>query len=283
MEAMEIATAAGTYLGLKDLLPRLLGPTADYVGGGLEKLTKKGVQNLVRVFKIAEKRIGKGLDRPGQVSPRVLKAILNEAYFCENELAAEYFGGILASSRCNDARDDRGAYFAGIVSRLSTYQIRSHYVIYQCINYVFKGKRLPFSLLELREKASIFIPLTAYIDAMDCRRNEGMTPYLEHACVGLIGEALLSDYFAHDWSRHFRLNPPCGFENSNNLGLVVAPTRRGLELYLASHGEHEVPVHQFFFGDAQADLISSVNIDFSGVIKTPVASEWGPINEPAMI
>ena len=121
MDASDIVTGIGAYVGLKELMPRILGPTADYVGTGLKDLTEKGIRNIARVFSIAEKRLGKSIDKPGQVPPRVFKVILNEAYFCENELAAEYFGGILASSRTSDARDDRGAYFASMVGRLSTY------------------------------------------------------------------------------------------------------------------------------------------------------------------
>jgi hypothetical protein len=201
MDTLNIATAAGTYFGLKDLVPKLLGPTADYIGEGLKGLTEKGVQNIQRVFQSAAKKLGSKINSPGQVAPRVVKNILNEAYFCDNEVAVEYFGGILASSRSNDTRDDRGAYFAALVGRLSTYQIRSHYVIYQCFKHVFDGKRLPFNHMELREKAAVFIPLTNYVDAMDCKQYEDMTPYLDHACIGLIKESLISDYFVHGESR----------------------------------------------------------------------------------
>lgn len=283
MDASDIVTGIGAYVGLKELLPRILGPTADYVGTGLKGLTEKGVRNVTKVFSIAAKRLGKSIDKPGQVSPRVFKVILNEAYFCENDLAAEYYGGILASSRTSDMRDDRGAYFASMVARLSTYQIRSHYVLYQCMNYVFKDRRVPLNHMELREQASVFVPLTAYVDSMECGRTEGMTPYVDHAIVGLINESLLSDYFAEGASRFYRLKPPCGLENEKAIGLVVAPTRLGVELFLASHGYVDLPVHQFFFEGTQADMIPSVAIDFTGVRKTPIAREWGPVDEPAKI
>jgi hypothetical protein len=117
-DALKIAEAAGGYFGLKDLVPRMLGPSADYLGDGLKTLTEKGVSNIQRVFRSAERKLGSKMNHAGQVPPRVLKNILNEAYFCDSEVAAEYFGGILASSRSNDVRDDRGAYFAALVGRL---------------------------------------------------------------------------------------------------------------------------------------------------------------------
>lgn len=283
MGPIEIATAAGSYFGLKDLVPRVLGPTADYLGDGLKGLTEKGLHNIQRVFHSAERQLGSRINNDGQVPPRVLKNILNEAYFCDSEVAAEYFGGILASSRSSDGRDDRGAYFASIVGRLSLYQIRSHYVLYQCFKNVFNGKRLPFNHMELREMSSIFIPLTNYVDAMDCVRHEEMTPYLDHACVGLIKESLISDYFAHGQSKFYRVHPPTGLENEKQLGLVVAPTRLGLELFLWSHGEGWQPVHQAFFNDTVFEMLSDIKLSFDGVTKTPIAKEWGPEDEPAGI
>jgi len=283
MNAIEIATVAGSYFGLKDLVPRVLGPTADYLGEGLKGLTVKGVNNIQRVFRSAERQLGSRINSNGQVSPRVLKNILNEAYFCDSEVAAEYFGGILASSRSSDGRDDRGAYFAAIVSRLSSYQIRSHYVLYRCFKYVFNGKRLPFNHMELRESASIFIPLMNYIEAMDCKRHEGMTPYLDHACVGLIKESLISDYFAHGQSLFFRVFPATGLEKETHQGIIVAPTRLGLELLLWSHGKGFLPVHQAFFNDTVFEMIPEINLSFDGVLKAPVARDWGPETEPVCI
>ena len=151
------------------------------------------------------------------------------------------------------------------------------------MNFVFKDKRVPLNHMELREQASIFIPLTAYVDAMECRRTEGMAPYVDHAIVGLINESLLSDYFAKGASRFYRLHPPCGLENESCLGLVVAPTRLGIELFLASHGYVDLPVHQFFFEETQSTILPTVVIDFTGVQKTPIAREWGPVDEPAKI
>jgi hypothetical protein len=283
MNASDIALSAGAYFGLKDLVPKILGPTCDYLGDGLRGVTQKGVENIKRIFLVAEKRLGNRINSPGCVSPRVLKVILNEGYFTEDQVAAEYLGGILASSRTNEHRDDRGAYFAALVARLSSYQIRSHYVIYQCFKHVFDGKRLPFNHMELREKAAICIPLKNYAQAMDCEPHEGLTPYLDHATIGLIKESLINTYFAHGESSLFRLLPPSGLEQAQFLGLLTAPTCLGLELFLWSHGEGRQPVHQFFFSGNQFSIHSEIKLDLQGVEKAPIAREWGPESEPAGI
>lgn len=283
MDTSEIAASVGAYLGIKELAPRLLGPTVDYLGDRLKGLTELGVRNIERVFRSATIKLGSRINSPGQIPARVLRNVLNEAYFCEDALAAEYFGGILASARSQDGKDDRGAYFAALVSRLSSYQIRSHYVFYQCFKYVYNGRRLPFNHMELREQASIFIPLKSYAAAMGCMPHEGLDPYLNHACTGLVKESLISDYCAHDWSQFYRVNPPTGLESTPMLGLVSAPTQLGLELFLWCHGEGKQPVHQFFFAENDFDSLPEVHIDFTKVIKTPVAKEWGPESEPAKI
>lgn len=109
-----IALGTSAPLALK-----ILGPTADYLGDGLQSWTERRVQNVRRIFEIAGRRLGdENLSRDGTVSPRILKAVLDEGSYWDDELGAEYFGGILASSRNEIGRDDRGATLAALVGRL---------------------------------------------------------------------------------------------------------------------------------------------------------------------
>jgi hypothetical protein len=94
-----------------------LGPTAEYLGGGLRAWTEKRVQNVATIFNKAQEKLGPEIEKAGSVPPRVLKEVLDEGSFCDDELTAEYFGGILASSRTPSGRDDRGRHIC--VSRLS--------------------------------------------------------------------------------------------------------------------------------------------------------------------
>jgi len=102
-----------------EILQKLLGPTADYLGGEIKSYTEKGLnyvrgrsekggkgeiksytekglENITIIFKAAIKKLGSKIETDGQVPPRILKEILDEGYFCEDELASEYFGGVLA-------------------------------------------------------------------------------------------------------------------------------------------------------------------------------------------
>ena len=103
-----ILVGAGVYV-TQDLLLRLLGPTFHYLGDELQQFVEKRKEKVGKIFLNAEKKLGSKLDNPGQVSPKVLRTILNEGSFSDYEIAVEYFGGVLASSRSEIGRDDRGA------------------------------------------------------------------------------------------------------------------------------------------------------------------------------
>lgn len=103
--------AVAAYLS-KDGVSKLLGPTAEYLGGELKDLVEKSQHNLASVFRRAEQKCGPKLEAEGIVNPRVMKHVYEEARFSENELLAEYFDGVLASARTKDGKDDRGVYYS---------------------------------------------------------------------------------------------------------------------------------------------------------------------------
>lgn len=148
--------AIAAYLG-KDGLQKLLGPTAEYLGGELQEFTKKRVENIGKIFSKAEEKLGDRIESPGQVPPKVLKTVINEGSYCDDEIAVDYFGGILASSRTDLGRDDRGARIAKILDGMSTYQIRSHYVIYSLVKKIFSDSGYKYNL-EIDRKWSCLFP-----------------------------------------------------------------------------------------------------------------------------
>src|SRR5919106_5794497 len=116
-------SAAGAFV-TKDVVTRLLGPTADYLGAEMQQFTQRRLETIGRIFRNAADKAQDRLDEPGAVPPRVLRDIINEGSFQDDDLATEYFGGVLASSKTPMNRDDRAATFTSLISRLSTYQIR---------------------------------------------------------------------------------------------------------------------------------------------------------------
>ena len=131
-------SAIGAYLA-KDRVAKLLGPTAEYLGEGIRDLTQRRVESIGRMFSNASKKLGGNLERPGEVPPTVLRTVLNEASYREDSLSIEYVGGVLASSRTERGRDDRGARMIKVVEGLTSYQMRTHYLVYSSLSRLFSG------------------------------------------------------------------------------------------------------------------------------------------------
>jgi hypothetical protein len=185
----------GTALGSAKLVEKLLGPTAGYIGGGIKNWTENRVNNISRILKSATDRLGARLDEPGRVPPRVLKEILDDGSFCDDELTAEYFGGVLASSRSSVPRDDRGLTFLGVVSNLSAYQVRSHYVFYTLFKKHYNGDR--FKTVYPSGNGpyhKIYIPYGVYAAAMDLQEGENVEEVAAHSLFGLDRHRLIFEF-----------------------------------------------------------------------------------------
>jgi hypothetical protein len=187
MDPIQIVEATGAYVGLKDLLPKVLGPTAEYLGDGLKNLTETGVSNLVRVFSHAEELIRERNDPAESVPPRVLKGILNEGYFCDDELEAAYLGGVLASAKGPVSRDDRAMSYLSVLSSLSSYQIRTHCIIYTSL---LLNKEMPARQMSIHwsfQKTGLTVCLSdaEYKKAMEFASNEDPDLIAQHSFVGL--------------------------------------------------------------------------------------------------
>jgi len=237
-------TAAGgdlAILGSKDLLNKLLGPTADYLGGELKNLlegfVEKSKDNVARILLKARDKLGDRLGTPGTVNPRVLKDIIIEGAFCEDELAAEYYGGILASARTESGRDDRAAAYLGVVKGLSTYEIKFHYVYYNLMRKLLAGKRKLGMWTNDLDYMALAIPYGAYVAAMDFGSEEDPKAICVDSLLGLVRHDLLDERYVvrtveHVWRHEDRPLP-------DPLRLRYTPF--GASLYLCVCGHRNLP------------------------------------------
>ena len=224
--------AVAAYLG-KDGLEKLLGPTADYLGGGLKDFTQKRMEAVGRIFVSAQGKLGNKTDHPGEVPPKVLKAVINEGSYSNDSLAVEYFGGILASARTEGGRDDRGARLAKMVDSLSTYQLRAHYLIYATVRKLFLDKSIDFDW-DGRPQMQIFIPIDSFIDTMAFDESE-LTQFLqllEHILFGLESDYLIQN----NWRSGSRDSIIDCFPKADSDGIVIQPSVPGVHLFLAAFG-----------------------------------------------
>ena len=249
---MEPVTTVGfgaitAYL-TKGGIAKLLGPTADYIGERLKELTQRRVENIGKIFSNASKKLGSRLDEPGQVPPRVLKTVINEGSYSEDPVALEYFGGVLASSRTGHGRDDRGARMAKVVDNLSTYQIRTHYLLYSSIINLFSKAGKTFALAKDRVQMEVFLPSEGYATSMGFSQEErGNAQMMHHICHGLDSDDLIEDR----WQFGDRESLRGIFAGAPDDGIVCLPSSLGAELFLWAFGH----------GDALLDYLLSGNLD----------------------
>lgn len=236
------AAGIAAYL-TKDAIQRLLGPTADYIGEGLKNFVQKRSETVGKIFKNAQSKLGGKMDVPGTVPPKVLKMILNDASFSNDDLAVEYFGGILASSRTELGRDDRGAHMAKIVESLSTYQLRTHYLIYSTIRTLFSEKGLSINLKKERTKMQIFIPSSGYLSSMDFSQSEYNQIYsiLPHIMFGMSRDEIINEFMIGSKENIAKI-----FPDVSEHGTILSPAAHGVEIFLWAFGHADKPLDYFF-------------------------------------
>jgi len=253
-------SAIAAYLG-KDGITKILGPTADYLGVSLKDFAKKRADNVGRIFGNAEKKLGNKINQPGQVPPRVLKKIIDEGSYCDDTVAVEYFGGVLASSRTESGRDDRGARIGKILDGLSVYQIRSHYIVYTLIRKLFKESGYLFNR-EDRHKMEIFIPWEVYSSAMqfDDSENKQYMSIISGTFFGLHQDNLIETFYyapVEDIQKEY--------PEAKNGGIVVAPSASGAELYLWGFGFGDKEL-SFVLKDMCFEDLEDITVNIDGVL-----------------
>lgn len=247
--------ALGAAIGSKELVLKILGPTADYLGVGIKDWTERANKNVGRIFENARKKLGDAIDKDGAVPPKVLKGILNEGQFCDDELAADYFGGVLASSRTEISRDDRGASFIALVSRLSSYQIRSHFLFYRLFRLVHEGHSANIGDPAERASLRLFIPVDTYTAAMEPSLEERRMEMISHVMFGLTRENLIEQNFLFGMPEALKRD----FPDAQSAGILVNPSALGVELFLWAHGKGQSRLGDFL--DSAVSLISSAKLN----------------------
>jgi hypothetical protein len=263
-------TVLGTAIGSKSLVERVLGPTADYLGEELRGWTEKRVQNVARIFEKADEKLGDEVEGEGAVPPRVMKDVIDEGSYFDNELGAEYFGGILAASRGRDENDDRGTTFTKLLTRLSTYQISTHYFLYTTMRRLYFPAEINVSDPGGRRKLETFTPLIPFeiqlgINNMVAQKGKSI---VDHSLFGLNREGLLGDF---EYGRKNDLNK-AGEIDSSKAGIVYMPTAIGISLYLWAHGHSDETLNTFLSKDVV--MKSNVDINLSKDSQTVALNRW---------
>jgi len=116
------AIAAGGYVGTK-----LFGTALATMGDDINKLYVRGRDKIVDV---ATKKV-ENPDDGKKVNLRAARDVLWNGAITEDEVCAEYFGGMLAAARSEDGKDDGVVHYVDTVKAMSARQLELHYVIYR--------------------------------------------------------------------------------------------------------------------------------------------------------
>lgn len=188
----KIAASAGVE-GAKEgskLLNRVLGPSADVIGEALARYTDFRLKNVgVIVEKAHRKSRAQG---DGEVPPRVAHRLLEEGSYCDDELMAEYLGGVLAASRTPAGRDDRAVVWSALVNGLSTLQLRGHFLLYREWARHLHGRDLVLAAPGNRLRTIIHADLLEFSSRL-LGDDDSIPQYnaVSHAIPGLVRAGLL--------------------------------------------------------------------------------------------
>ena len=274
--AVGASAALGHVLGSKELMIKVLGPTAEYFGEEMKLWAEKRHRNLNGVFRHAVKKLGNRIDEPGAVSPRVLKGVLEAGAFCDDELSAEYFGGVLASSKSGVPRDDRGVVINSLLSRMSIYQIRAHFVIYSILKKIFEGESLNVANAIELNKLEIATSFVGFCVSMGFEEDEfdKIVVIIQHVMFGLAKERLI-EVFQYGYGDDIKEQFPSLdidwllrqnlIEDSKEV-IVIRPSTLGFELYLWAHGLGDSSVNTFL--STEIEFVSEEEILMPGEVIT---------------
>ena len=236
-----IGIGAAAYAG-KDVVTKLLGPTADYLGEGLREIVKRRSETLKKIFKSAIQKVGERIEEPGMVPPKILKGIISDGSFATDDVEIEYFAGILAASRTTDGRDDRGVRALKTIQSMSSDQIRTHYILYSCIATCYYRDKTNINDKPQTDKLQILVGFESYLRELGVLKNEDNAEYqhkiidaISHSLFGLMDDGLISNNMM--WGSEEKIKPKISWVKDP--GIVVAPTRSGLELFRLGLGVNQ--------------------------------------------
>lgn len=251
-----LTTAAGVYalkqIGCKELVIKVLGPSADRFGASLGNLSGSALEGVGKVFSRAVELLGDKANSPGGVPPKLAWKIIDECVVVNDPITTEYLAGVLASSRTDLSLDDRGVSFVGQISRLSHYQILFHYLLYHTFRETLLGFHFLVNRWNNTSGARIAIPFSEIAKATGWP-DDSVRALLTHCATGLAREQLI----ANDWKIGDLLTVN-GKSPKVVSGILVGLSISGVDLFLWGHGKADLLPADFLDRGSNFDKLSGI-------------------------
>jgi hypothetical protein len=230
-------------------LKKVLGPTLDVLGADLARVYAAGRDRIIQ----AAARKTPNLEDGASANLRIAHDVFSNGGFAESEIASEYFGGVLASSRGDGRGNDNAIYFSGLIKSLSSGQLSLHYAIYFALNQLLASGTFPPP------------------------HNLGLQGDVDRLNVWLPGVSLMSLKAIKldvDFQVLYRLGLISQYEHNvrqvaetSILAAHAKPTSLGFQLYAVAHNR---------LANWSADIVSHAFEPFDGI---PVAEPFAPTFE----
>jgi hypothetical protein len=214
---------------------KVLEPSANVIGDHLASFTQRRIENLRNINESLEHKFGVDeLTTPGEIAPRVIRGLLEEGSYMEDDVGAEYFAGVVAGSRSEDGSDDSGVALIEVMNSLSSVQLRTHYSLYSATQRAIADR----NDIDLRQGergwARVAVPTEQLLRAVF-----GDDPAKWTDDIGPIMRGLKrADLIEPNWAA----GPPDGLRKMERMvawrqpSVVFTATNFGIELYCAAHG-----------------------------------------------
>jgi hypothetical protein len=206
------------------LLERLLGPSVDVVGEALARSAAYRTRNFGRIAQKADVK-SRG-SRDGIVNTRVAFVMLEDGSLCDDELMAEYLGGVLAAARTPNGKDDRAVSWIKIIAGLSALQARAHYLFYrEWAARLHDRADLNLGTSAGTKKATLDVDFFEFGLLLNTDDSITLNEAISHAVPGLQAANLLGDEYSFGNRSTVALDSPFEYV------VRVMPSARGCELY----------------------------------------------------
>lgn len=129
MPSEEIVVTAGVASAAY-VAQQLFGKTLAEMGDDINKMYKA---NRDKLLDKAAKKVANPNDG-AKPNLRVARDVIWNGAVTDDEVCAEYFGGLLAASRSEDGKDDSALVYVDCIKSLSSKQLHLHFVIYSSLH-----------------------------------------------------------------------------------------------------------------------------------------------------
>lgn len=166
---------------------------------------------------------------------RVTRDVFWNGAFTDEEICAEYFGGLLANSRTEDGRSDEGIQFVDVIKSLSASQLKLHYIIYKALNENMVNSKMRINVTLSTEIESVSV----FFSSIEIQEHENIDIGL--GLNVLHRQNLISEY---KYDTHSVGGKQFPYMSAN-------PTTFGVFLYAAAHSRlsDSVNFNRLNFGD----------------------------------